>query len=66
MDIDDRIALAKRLISQREDIDRQLLELLGGDTPDKKERRCSVCHDVGHQARTCPTKQKSDGYVTTP
>ena len=66
MELDDRIVIVKKLITEREEIDRKLSELLGGELSDKKERRCSICHEVGHQARTCPTKQKSNGIDTTP
>jgi hypothetical protein len=61
MEIDEKIILAKGLIAQREEIDQKLSELFTGELSDRKERRCSVCHEVGHQARTCPTKPKANG-----
>ena len=62
--IDDRIALAKKLLAEREEIDRQLAELFGGELPEGKRRVCSVCGVEGHNARSCPTKQKPNGATT--
>lgn len=63
MDIDDRIALAKKLIAQREEIDQQLAALLGGEPPEKKERKCSHCGEVGHNSRACPKKANRESAV---
>jgi hypothetical protein len=58
MDIDERIAIAKELITKREDIDRQLADLFGGAVPTKKTRTCKVCGEAGHDTRSCPQAQK--------
>jgi hypothetical protein len=58
MDIDDRIATAKSLIARREEIDAQLAALFRGQTPQKRQQKCSRCGEVGHRADTCPQKQE--------
>jgi hypothetical protein len=60
MEIDDRITLVKKLIAHREEIDQQLAALFGGELPEKKERRCGSCGEIGHQARHCPKKANSE------
>jgi hypothetical protein len=54
MNIEDRIALVKDLIRKREEIDQQLADLFGGQTP--KKTKCSICGSTEHTARTCPQK----------
>jgi hypothetical protein len=57
MEIDAKIARAKALIAQREEIDAELSQLLSGGLRERKPQRCSVCNGEGHSARTCPQKQ---------
>ena len=45
----------KHLIQKREEIDRELVELVTGN--EKKGVTCSLCNESGHTARSCPTKQ---------
>jgi hypothetical protein len=56
MTIDERIALASKLIAQREEIDQQLNALFGGSAASRKQPRCSHCGQEGHNAKTCPDK----------
>jgi hypothetical protein len=56
MTLDERIALASKLISQREEIDQQLNTLFGGSAIPKKQPRCSHCGQEGHNAKTCLDK----------
>lgn len=52
------IAKAKELIEQREDIDRQLVEIFGGNSvKSRAAQKCSKCNKEGHTARTCPEKE---------
>jgi len=55
MTIDDQIARAKNLITQREEIDRQLAELFAGALATRKTPRCTVCGEIGHNAKGCPS-----------
>jgi len=59
MTIDDQIAHAKGLIAQREEIDRQLAELFAGAPIAKKTVRCTVCGQLGHNAKSCPDRPNS-------
>jgi hypothetical protein len=56
MELDDKIALTKDLIRRRDEIDEQLIALLGGELK-KKTVKCSNCGETGHTARTCPNRQ---------
>jgi len=58
MDIDERIALAKELISKREAIDRQLGDLFVGSALPKKVRTCKLCGAADHDARSCAQANK--------
>jgi hypothetical protein len=53
MGLDEKLEAAKGLIAKREDIDRQLLELFGGNAHAKTERACKTCGQTGHSARKC-------------
>lgn len=55
MNLDDKIARAKELISKREEIDAELSQLMSGQIT-KRVQRCSICNAEGHSARTCPSK----------
>lgn len=65
MTIDDQIAQAKELIARREEIDRQLTELFAGAPVTRKTPRCAVCGEVGHNAKTCPTKANEESTLRT-
>jgi hypothetical protein len=54
LDIDTQIARVKDLIAKREEIDAELLSILGVTPKVRKSQRCSVCNEEGHSARTCP------------
>ena len=56
-DIDSQIARLKDLIAKREEIDAELSMILGIAPRTRKVQRCSVCHEEGHSARTCPQQQ---------
>ena len=56
-DIDSQIARLKDLIAKREEIDAELSMILGITPRTRKVQRCSVCHEEGHSARTCPQQQ---------
>lgn len=57
MDLDATLARVKELTAQREAIDTELRSLFSGEAPKpRKPQQCSVCHQEGHSARTCPTK----------
>ena len=43
MELDAKIGRAKQLIARREEIDRELQELLGGDVRGRRSQRCSRC-----------------------
>ena len=51
--LDAKIACAKELISKREEIDRELEQLLAGTVKTRTPQRCSNCGAEGHSARTC-------------
>jgi len=52
MDYD--IEKAKRLIDEREEIDRQLAAIfIGGPSKPRAVQKCSKCGKEGHTARTC-------------
>lgn len=53
-DIDSQIERLKDLIAKREEIDAELSVMLGITPRTRKVQRCSVCHEEGHSARTCP------------
>jgi zinc knuckle protein len=55
--MDARLQRIKELIEQKERVDAELENLLGG-APLKagRARVCSVCNAEGHTARSCPTK----------
>ena len=59
MTLDDRIALAQKLIAQREELDRQLSELFAGGVTARKPVKCSSCGQEGHNAKTCPTRTQA-------
>ena len=47
----------KELIAQREAIDKELTEMLGGAVPKaKRTSKCGTCGQEGHSSRTCPQK----------
>jgi hypothetical protein len=56
MQIDDKIARIKVLITKREELDAELSELLGGPVREKRSPKCSICGEPGHRATTCPSK----------
>ena len=58
MEIDERIALAKALITKREEIDVQLSALFAGQVLQKRSQKCRECGEVGHRSDTCPSKEK--------
>lgn len=62
MDLDEKIALTKELIRKREEIDQQLNELLSGEGK-RKQVKCSACGDVGHTARSCPTRAAGEPTI---
>jgi hypothetical protein len=50
--LDAKIARAKALIAQREEIDAELTQLLAG-TVERKPKKCTRCSEEGHTARNC-------------
>ncbi|HTR14638.1 MAG TPA: hypothetical protein VMI72_15650 [Roseiarcus sp.] len=48
------------MIAKREEIDRQLAELFAGMPPAKKTARCKACGELGHIAKTCPSKRTAE------
>ena len=66
MTIDEQIASAKELIAKREEIDQRLAELFAGMAPAKKTIRCKACGELGHIAKTCPTRAGADTPSTFP
>jgi hypothetical protein len=55
--VDAKLQRIKELIIEKERVDEELENLLGG-APLKtgRVRVCSVCNADGHTARSCPTK----------
>jgi Zinc knuckle len=55
--MDAKLQRIKELIIEKERIDGELEDLLGG-APLKASRNrvCSICNAEGHTARSCPTK----------
>jgi hypothetical protein len=52
--IEEKLKAARELIAQRDEIDRQLEQLLSGSVPSaRRAQRCSKCGQEGHSARTC-------------
>lgn len=45
----------RALIDKRDDIDRELSELLT-NTRERKPQSCGTCSQPGHSSRTCPNK----------
>lgn len=64
MDLDEKIALTKNLILKREEIDQQLNDLLAGEVK-RKQGKCGLCGDVGHTARTCPSRTGENSSTET-
>lgn len=59
-----KLARLKELMAQREEIDAEIDQLLGGGQPkEKRTRRCKICGEFGHDARTCP---KANGQTEKP
>jgi len=58
--IEEQINRAKELITKREEIDQQLAELFSGTALAKKTARCKVCGELGHIAKTCPSKRTAE------
>lgn len=57
MDLETTLARVKELTQQREAIDEELMAIFQGQAPKtRKRQQCSLCHQEGHSARTCPTK----------
>lgn len=57
MELNETITRAKHLIAQREALDAELEALFGGSAPvRRKPPVCSLCHQEGHRAPTCPSK----------
>ena len=46
----------RQLIDQRDAIDAELKDLIGGGSRERKPQKCSICGDTFHSARTCPQK----------
>jgi hypothetical protein len=57
----------RTLLDKREEIDRELVELVSGNvgTSAKKSVKCSHCAEEGHTARNCPHKHQANGQTTT-
>ena len=64
MNIEDRIATVKELIRKREEIDQQLADLFGGQTP--KKTKCSICGSTEHTARNCPQRSSAEKPAQPP
>ena len=55
MTIDEKLRLAKELISQKEEIDAKLAALFGGeDVRVRKRQACGHCGSPEHNKRACP------------
>jgi len=63
MNINSQIARVKELIAQREEIDRQLADLFGGVPSPKRAVRCTVCGEMGHNAKTCARPPGSERKI---
>ena len=46
----------KSLIAKREAIDAEIVEAIGGEKKEVKQRTCKTCGEIGHSARTCTKK----------
>jgi Zinc knuckle len=56
--MEDKLVRIKSLIIQREQIDNELASLITGATVTASQRKCKVCGQLGHNSKTCPTKQE--------
>jgi Zinc knuckle len=55
--VDAKLQRIKELIIEKERVDEELENLLGGaPLRGNRTRVCSVCNAEGHTARSCPTK----------
>lgn len=45
----------RNLLDQRDAIDAELKEIIGG-TKERKTQRCGTCGKEGHTTRTCPER----------
>lgn len=61
MELENILARVKHLIEQRDQINAELVAILGGTAPPapRKPITCGHCHQEGHTARSCPSKQPS-------
>ncbi len=64
MTLDERISTLKDLFKKREDIDKQIADLMNGGTG--KKIRCGYCGEEGHNAKSCPKKQGAALSTPTP
>jgi hypothetical protein len=59
MSVDEKLKLAKQLIADREEIDKQLAALFGGEiVTTRKTKKCSKCGQEGHTAPTCTSEPR--------
>jgi hypothetical protein len=55
--MDAKLQRIKELIIEKERVDEELKNLLGGaPLRASRSRVCSICNAEGHTARSCPTK----------
>lgn len=55
------VARLKDLIAERERIDAEIVAAVNDNEPAKRKMQtCSICHQEGHSARTCPQKERRD------
>ena len=57
--MEQKLARIKELIDQKEAIDGELSELIGGGEMKRKTIRCGHCGAEGHSARSCPQKMET-------
>lgn len=62
----ERIRIIKDLIEKRDEIERRLAEIIGGDATVRRANKCSRCGQEGHTAKTCVVAGVGTPPTSTP
>ena len=46
----------RELLDKRDAIDKEIVEAILAQKPERKPQACGMCGETGHSSRTCPKK----------